>query len=1055
MADPRTGKQQINENLIAGTAGVSAFAQGIAFGMGPKDAAVGAAKEAALQRLLGPTAVFAGALTGVLRTMKQIVDQSGILERGMQRISSMQQMEGKFQTMLKSISLAKERMAELYKFAASSPFDVQSVMRANLALQALTRGSMATARGMKLVGDVAAATGEEIDSVAVKFGKLYNGLRSGRSLDKVLFQLQSIGAISDELADQLEDLGTAGASFQDKWSAVEKAFEHTRGGMANEMEGLAALQTKLENVSGAMEQAFGEPFVEAQAKSIKATIAATENLTPLIRQIGSDMAPFLTFTRSLKDELVIDTLATKGMASAMMGLWSAMKTGLGAAAVGTIATGLANILPAIGQVRRHSRLRRDAYTAAGRLGQGQGLMDEGLTSWGRAKSSWKDHAFVDAAGFALEAAALRTSGYLWKNHEAAVATAKASTGKFSIASYAAAFAINTIGAGVEKVLPLVKKFASGVAGSVGQLFSLKSVTGWAAWAGAAAVAGYAWVEALDAIEKKYATLSDEITATTVKIRDQLAAVRDLDQWRDAVGKTTEDLQSLRDKRLALLKEGNITGPMGGFFGRIWDKVSGEESARGEAVNVLTNQIALAEARMRKARERAGAMGWSNEEREYFRGTLRNDAAMEDAAFSSNLNSADDAARVKLLAARQQQLLRRADQGDAVAKGRMSFERTEEGRRAGDLDDARANAEAEAREKRLYALDKISKLDIPGFSIAGISADAEGFKKLEERLDSLIAEAATYEGSAGKALGKSPKELAQIALRRENSEKALGILRGGNLQIAGLDSEAAKAKAAAEDLRINQTQSELISVSAKIAKLTSGSGPLSDVDQAKLNTLQTRKEELLFLQESAASNRANAAQLGQSLPEAQLAAARRARAIDIAREEADAAKEGRLTGALSMENRRGELIDQIAELKNLPERAQERQDLQNQLAQLDAERTQYRIGKAVDRYRTGLDALGARGIEDAMTLRGMQDEYQANGLSPNQARYDLTAGWLAEARNQRPTIIADSMQSIGGGGGFASTEPLMQVQKRIEELLNRSVELQQLIARNTRDSGRIE
>jgi hypothetical protein len=304
------------------------------------------------------------------------------------------------------------------------------------------------------------------------------------------------------------------------------------------------------------------------------------------------------------------------------------------------------------------------------------------------------------------------------------------------------------------------------------------------------------------------------------------------------------------------------------------------------------------------------------------------------------------------------------------------------------------------------------------------------------------------------LRKSPKELAQIVLQRENSEKALGILRGGNLQIADLDSEAAKAKAAAEDLRINQTQSELLSVSAQIAKLTSGSGPLSDVDQAKLNTLQTRKEELLFLQESAARNRANAAQLGQSLPEAQLAAARRARAIDIAREEAKAAASGQLTGALSAANRRKEIKARIDEVKKSPEKAQEHQELQNQLAQLDAERTQYRVGKAVERYRTGLNALGARGIDDAMTLRGMEDEYQANGLRPGQARDDLTAGWLAEARNQRPTIVADSMQSIGGGGGFSTAEPLVQVQKRIEELLNRSVELQQLIARNTRDSGRM-
>ena len=1051
---PRTGRQQINDNLLAGTQGVAAFSQYVAFGMSPKDAAVTAAKDAALQRLLGPTALVGGALTGILRTMRQIVEQSGILERGMQRISSMQQLEGKFQTMLKDIDLARRRMGELYKFAARSPFDVQSVMRANLVLQALTKGSMATARGMQLVGDVAAATGEEIDSVAVKFGKLYNGLRSGRSLDKVLFQLQAVGAISDELADQLEDLGASGASFSDKWAAVEKAFDHTRGGMANEMGSLNALQTKLENVSGAMEQAFGESFVDAQAKSIKATIAATENLTPLLRQIGSDMAPFLTFTRSLKDELVVDTLATKGMASAMMGLWTAMKAGMGAAAVGTVATGLANILPAIRQIQRHGRLRRDAYTAAGKLGQGQGLMDKGLASWERAKGAWGDRALADAAGLAVEAAALRTVGFLWKNHEAAAATATAGTEKFSLVSYAASFALNTLGAGLEKVAPLIKRFASGLASAVGHTFSLKTVTGWAAWAGAAAVAGYAWYETLQKIEKKYSDLGDEITATTVKIRDQLAAVRDLDQWREALAKTADDIGGLRQRRLELQKEENTATMSSLQF--LWEQVTGEWGKRRGTMALLDNQINLAYSRAADARKRVGTTGWSGEERDYYRQKMRDDLALEDARFQGRLGQADDRTKARLLAERAKVLQDRADQGDTIAQSSLAFERTPEGKRVAELAAAESRAKADAEEQRAAFLDLLGKLNIQGLDTKGITADLEGFAELRKRLIALQ--------------GASPKA-AELIGNGSTWGMAKGVLQLGKREalegITMKDFEAKAGKAAEHDatassaakesldIRANQAKSELVRVAARISQL-SGEKPLTDPQKAELNRLQTRKEELILLKENASANRAAADQITKNLlPEAQLAAARRDRALDIAREEAAAARRGDLTGALSAQNRRGELVDQIAELKNLPERAQELQDVKNQLAQLDADQSQYRVGKAVDRYRISLNALGARGIEDALTLRSMRDEYAANGLSPGQAQSDLTAGWLAEARNQRPTIIADSMQSIGGGGGFSTTEPLVQVQNRIEELLNRSVELQQLIARNTRDSGRME
>lgn len=50
-------------------------------------------------------------------------------------------------------------MKELYKFTASSPFDLSDVAEANRILEALTKGALSGARGMKLIGDSAAATG--------------------------------------------------------------------------------------------------------------------------------------------------------------------------------------------------------------------------------------------------------------------------------------------------------------------------------------------------------------------------------------------------------------------------------------------------------------------------------------------------------------------------------------------------------------------------------------------------------------------------------------------------------------------------------------------------------------------------------------------------------------------------------------------------------------------------------------------------------------------------------------------------------------------------------
>jgi hypothetical protein len=52
------------------------------------------------------------------------------------------------------------------------------------------------------------------------------------------------------------------------------------------------------------------------------------------------------------------------------------------------------------------------------------------------------------------------------------------------------------------------------------------------------------------------------------------------------------------------------------------------------------------------------------------------------------------------------------------------------------------------------------------------------------------------------------------------------------------------------------------------------------------------------------------------------------------------------------------------------------------------------------------------------------------MTSKQADSDFAAGIKAQAAQAQPRIVADSMQSIGGGGGSYGSDPLLAAQQRI-------------------------
>jgi hypothetical protein len=537
-----TGRGAINAGLASAAANLSGPAADLASGASAFTAATNALKGAALDKLLGPTAVFAGSLLGVLRTVKAIVDQSGILERGLKRIASVQQIQGKFETLLKSAEKASARLKDLYRFTASSPFDFSDVAEGNRILEALTKGALSSARGMKIVGDVAASTGQSFTETAERVGKLYNALKSGRGIDKVLFNLQASGAVTDELAAKLEQASASGAGFAEVWAVVEGALSQAEGGMRNEMGSLDALTARLAAASAMMEQAFSEPFTNAQAKSIEATVKATENLTPVLRQMGQDLAPLLTFFRSVKNEITVATLATKGFADALLFAWSMAKALFSGAVVVTLASFAGNFsriargMLSFGANLKASRRIVDDYSrAVGDMRRATLLAAQANKAFdaGNVVAGVKLKALAVQAGVAARAVNL---------HRTAKVAAKTSEGGFSFTNYAAATA-GQLAVGAAGVV------RRGALGAVGALRSF-AVANPVLLAGmAASAAGDLFEQWTDKVKKandEYATFLNNLGKLRTEARESVDGVKTLDDWRDAAASVAKQLAEARD-----------------------------------------------------------------------------------------------------------------------------------------------------------------------------------------------------------------------------------------------------------------------------------------------------------------------------------------------------------------------------------------------------------------------------------------------------------------------------------------------------------------------------
>ncbi len=119
-----------------------------------------------------------GALEGVkstlgsLRTAMIGVGVAGIsLKKALGVAGRFETFQAQLEVLLKDSEAARRRLEKLSEFGAKTPFELPGVTRASITLETLTKGALSAGAGLTLVGDLAAATNQPIEELAVHVGR--------------------------------------------------------------------------------------------------------------------------------------------------------------------------------------------------------------------------------------------------------------------------------------------------------------------------------------------------------------------------------------------------------------------------------------------------------------------------------------------------------------------------------------------------------------------------------------------------------------------------------------------------------------------------------------------------------------------------------------------------------------------------------------------------------------------------------------------------------------------------------------------------------------------
>lgn len=246
---------------------------------------------------------------GLLSTVKNFITS------GVRFNATLEQQGVAFQTLLGSAGAAEQRMRDLVKFAAETPFELPQVVQASKLLQAFTGNALASGEGLRLVGDAAAAVGAPFEAVAMWLGRLYAALRQGATIGEPIQNLTQLGLISNEARKQLFALQGRALSAGDALAVMSKNFGQYSGAMAAQSKTFnGQLSTLTDNISvmaGELSRPIFDKLLSGMA-SANAEMETTKETVIRTTEAFKDMAKWVSIALAAVGVGVAGTVAVQG-----------------------------------------------------------------------------------------------------------------------------------------------------------------------------------------------------------------------------------------------------------------------------------------------------------------------------------------------------------------------------------------------------------------------------------------------------------------------------------------------------------------------------------------------------------------------------------------------------------------------------------------------------------------------------------------------------------------------------------------------------------------------
>ena len=242
----------------------------------------------------------ADAITSKLFNLKSLVVGAiggTVVKSAIDVVVDRQNLTSQFEVLLGSADKAKKRVEELTDFAGQTPFTRDEIFRASKQLQVFAGDAISTGDHLKVIGDVAAGTGESFEDVALWTGRLYTAMKGGQKVGEMTARLQEMGAISPEARDKIEALAKSGGDMGTKWAQVEKILGRFNGTMEKMSNNLGNMLLSLKSfATNNILLPLGEgiasglqPAIQKFRQFRKTNKAEVERMGEILRRFGENI----------------------------------------------------------------------------------------------------------------------------------------------------------------------------------------------------------------------------------------------------------------------------------------------------------------------------------------------------------------------------------------------------------------------------------------------------------------------------------------------------------------------------------------------------------------------------------------------------------------------------------------------------------------------------------------------------------------------------------------------------------------------------------------------